>query len=1058
MSFDLPKIDNRKAFDIVQELQTLLSKTVPELQPGEEPSQALLNIVGRFCEITIDRLNKAPEKNFLAFLDLLGVSNRPAQPARVPVTFYPSAENIGFAIVPAGTQVAAPPAKGESDPVIFETERELLVVPAKLESLVLRDADRDRYIEYDSIVPQLPPSTATAVASSVAPSTAKRVKLLPHTLYVGFDLYPHWPAGNQMDLEFVLERGSEAKLDRRTLQWEICTEGPGEEGNATLLSPIADGTEGLSKSGHVVFKDLPEFEEVVFNGVRNRWLRCRLMTPITRNPAGVDGMVRSAHLPTVKTLTLRTEFERQGLSVDQAFSNGLKLDLTKDFFPFGEKPKFGDTLYLASEEIFSNPDATVTCEITLTNPAGAAADLPIPPVVPRNTKLRWEFWDGKEWADLGIAELKKGETRSSRITIIDRPQSVPGQARLFDTTQAMSVSGTVSFSFTRPPAALEIHGQKSYWIRVRIVSGDYGEEVRYEPDFEKGGYAVKPATYAPPSIHSISLRYTVNKNANPKALLLNNDFVWKRVSPDVAFAPFIPAETGIAPILFFGFTLPAVPPALPTPAGEQQPVGPVRFPSRSMSVFVSLAELQGSNADSYDALNVLAWEYWNGAAWIKWTVRDGTMGIRRSGLIRVLAPPDLALRREFGRERYWFRMLQKEGGFEPNLRSVILNTTMALQGITIPNEILGASNGQPLQKFRTTHAPVLESQLLEVREPTLPSYEEQLRIREEEGDAAIHFPDEVSDKGSEVWVRWHEVANFYSSSPRDRHYLLNRSNGEVTFGDGTHGLIPSVLPGNIRMTQYRTGGGETGNKPAFSVTQLKTAVPYIDKLTNWEPAAGGSDQESNEALLRRGPRGIRHGGRAVTVEDFQDLAMLASPEVALAKCVPLVDLKADPDSRHRIPGTVSVIVVPRSTSPKPLPSNELLDRVRSFLDASRPAAVASVASTGKLVLAYPEYVTIDIQLEIAVEDSDIASDVELGAKLALDRFLHPLTGGTAGTGWHFGRLPHRSDVFGLIERIPGVSHVRQLRVQTRVDREGADKTPHFLICCGRHEVTVTLEE
>ena len=81
------------------------------------------------------------------------------------------------------------------------------------------------------------------------------------------------------------------------------------------------------------------------------------MTPITRNPAGVDGMVRSAHLPTVKTLTLRTEFERQGLSADQAFSNSLKLDLTKDFFPFGEKPKFGDTFYLASEEIFSNPDA-----------------------------------------------------------------------------------------------------------------------------------------------------------------------------------------------------------------------------------------------------------------------------------------------------------------------------------------------------------------------------------------------------------------------------------------------------------------------------------------------------------------------------------------------------------------------------------------------------------------------------------------------------------------------------------------------------------------------------
>src|SRR5262249_31284473 len=140
----------------------LLSRSVPELDAEGEMSQALINIVARFSEIVIDRLNEAPDRNFLAFLNLLGVSPQPVQPARVPLTFYLSTENIGYAVVPAGTQVAAEPAKGEANPVIFETERELVVVPAKLDSLLLRDADRDRYLQYDSIVPQAPPAPNAA--------------------------------------------------------------------------------------------------------------------------------------------------------------------------------------------------------------------------------------------------------------------------------------------------------------------------------------------------------------------------------------------------------------------------------------------------------------------------------------------------------------------------------------------------------------------------------------------------------------------------------------------------------------------------------------------------------------------------------------------------------------------------------------------------------------------------------------------------------------------------------------------------------------------------------
>src|SRR5262249_3949554 len=152
-----------------------------------------------------------------------------------------------------------------------------------------------------------------------------------------------------------------------------------------------------------------------------------------------------------------------------------------------------------------------------------------------------------------------------------------------------------------------------------------------------------------------------------------------------------------------------------------------------MSVHVSLTvSAPVPTQDSPSGSVVGAWEYWNGFNWTKWTVRDNTQGIRRSGLIRFLAPSDFTASQEFGRERYWLRMRQAEAEFQPRLRRVLLNTTTAIEGATIENDILGASNGKPRQRFRTTQAPVLAGERLEVREPTAPPLKEILRIQKAE--------------------------------------------------------------------------------------------------------------------------------------------------------------------------------------------------------------------------------------------------------------------------------------------------------------------------------------
>lgn len=149
---NIPKIDKRTAADIEKQVKDLLSKSMGWQEPSSDADKsqgkrininiALIKIFARYCEIIIERLNKVPEKNFLAFLDLLGASRLPPQPARVPLTFTLSDKSTVDAVVPKGTQVAAQLAAGEKQPAIFETENEVVVTAAKLESIFVRDDNK----------------------------------------------------------------------------------------------------------------------------------------------------------------------------------------------------------------------------------------------------------------------------------------------------------------------------------------------------------------------------------------------------------------------------------------------------------------------------------------------------------------------------------------------------------------------------------------------------------------------------------------------------------------------------------------------------------------------------------------------------------------------------------------------------------------------------------------------------------------------------------------------------------------------------------------------------
>lgn len=449
-----------------------------------------------------------------------------------------------------------------------------------------------------------------------------------------------------------------------------------------------------------------------------------------------------------------------------------------------------------------------------------------------------------------------------------------------------------------------------------------------------------------------------------------------------------------------------------------------------------------------DLIQPLFWEYSvKNQSWESLLVEDETLSLTRTGCIEFLVPNDFAPPGD--KETYQIRVSLKTGVHPytppPKLQWVALNTVNAEQVITVREEILGSSNGNPNQTYSIFRKPVLAGQQLQIleRTPVLNSTINQQPLQDN-------------------WVNWIEVTDFYKSSGNDRHYLLDRNTGEVRFGDGINGMIPPPGIQNIRMQHYRSGGGGNGNVPAGSIKTLVTSTNKIEKITNLIAASGGAEKERYESLIERAPKILRHRDRIVTVEDYEDYAKLASPEVARALCVPLIDLATEPskvidslDDEERGRGKVSVIIVPQTFEKQPLPSQVLLAHVERKLQEKSLAGI-------QLSVVGPLYLGVTITLSLTLESMRFDDRVKRELDSKLVAFLHPLTG-RDGKGWPFGRKPHESDIYRLLNEISGIDHVNSLQIDFTADKpptgcgngnavDCIERSGRFLIFYGGHTV------
>lgn len=1014
MPLQPPVLDKRDTTAVAEEVRRRLGWAPA---PGDTLREALIAIFAHDCGHLLKGLNAAPQRQFETFVDHLRPTQRAAVPAHTVLVFEPVPRPAGAgpaALVPAGTAVAGPVPPGAREPLVFETLAPLTLSAARPVRAFVGDPGLARWADAAAALGLSaggadPEGTAgsgsaswVSVPWSMHLALPDGLPLLPETrvqLRLDIDGEPSWPAGTR--IEWIL-RGEAA---------------------AVPLVPESDGTAGLTQGGEIVFKQLPAWPQTPLAGRVARWIGCRLIAdgPLVRpprpvlgqNPEGAGRTVAAARLPArllAATVRLRTDLPPQ--AAEAVFWSGTPLDASRDFYPLGERPRFGDA-FLIKSLAFAQPGALLRLDVRLTNPADGAAPAPIATVATDHAPaLHWDAWGAAGWARVGHVK---------------------------DGTQGLTRSGTVVLTLPADTRPATLQGLPGGWLRGWLARGDYAVEPRpggTSTPIEAAMLALRQAEHRPPSIAQLSIAASLQspESAVGPVVIERGLTLTVQDLQDVAIglAPQSPDEPAT---LYVGLALPSA----PAVQGER-----LQF----------VLQLPGGAPQSADAdavgsaVTPTHWQYRAGGGWVDAAAQPLPSAQPLQPAVAVTAGGDWTRWKGSTVDEglYWLRVLRADSASLLPSRAW-LNAVAAVQQQTAIDEVLGSSAGTPGQVFALVHGNVLGETLLEVDEGApLPAGQER-DLRSTGGAEAVRTEPANGRLPARTWVRWQRVSDFSASGPSSRNYVLDARAGRVLFGDGRRGRIPPGGPNNMVMRRYRSGGGAQGNLPAGSVVQLRSSLPYVASVKQPLPATGGHDAESAEAARGAATAWLRHRGRAVGPDDHEDLACRAAPEVARARCVPACDLAADPIGVRPAAGCVSLAIVPREgepegTDPAPQPSADLQALVHRFV-AQRSAADARVVIVG------PVYVRIDSEIEVLPVPGADAAALADACRRRITAFLHPVTGGPQGAGWPFGRWPYVSDVRGALAGLPGLAEVRQLRLRAVDKPDGARGAPHAVACAGR---------
>jgi hypothetical protein len=228
-----PNLDDRVWADIVNESVSLIPKYAPQWT-DHGPSDIGITLIELFAwmvEGLTYRLNQVPEKNYLAFLDLLGIKRDPPEPARAFLTFSATPNPV---IVAKGRQAQTAGSETEA-PIIFETDQDVTVLPINLKvALQIGKVVFNKYTNVSTAF-TVPPAKGETINIAVGQSVQ---------LCLGFD------AASAQPIDLMIRLFAPLQAGQATVTWLYSSGALAPSAWTSLaVPPASDGTNGLQQDG-----------------------------------------------------------------------------------------------------------------------------------------------------------------------------------------------------------------------------------------------------------------------------------------------------------------------------------------------------------------------------------------------------------------------------------------------------------------------------------------------------------------------------------------------------------------------------------------------------------------------------------------------------------------------------------------------------------------------------------------------------------------------------------------------------------------------------------------
>jgi hypothetical protein len=746
---------------------------------------AITGIAARYLYAVIQRLNQSPEKNKLAFFDLLGLSLVPAQAARAPIVFQLSPDGSDATAI-KGTQVAAPPPPGSTEQIVFETERTTGLAAGQLKQVVSLWPGRDQYLDH----------TNDFLGSKKFQLFRKPLlEDTPHTLYLAHDKLLALAGVSTVVVEFELTQTSSEELSIIWQYWDGKVWRPFKFVRPACSLKEAkhlDGTAGLTTNGKFILEsDCAESKKTTVDGVEAFWIRGQLIEPLPQDPSKALPVVEQIRLGTIIKQELKANLTAESLNPAKPLATSA---------PGVEAIKFqGKVTNEAGAPLVKVP-------VRISSPSNP--NFPETSVLTRN--------DGAHDGEYETGILDHEDDYEIRVSFLSLEgvykRSTPDPNRTIDLDLTFNVSGIepeFAFSdgnkvdltkpffpfgqqpqpgsvfyfssqeiFSKPGAKLQIYVAKTITPQDQfdipsggnrknldhLIGFEYWNGKRWATLMHSVNFAEAPAEiidFADVPRDMVKTKVNDQEGYWMRARLIRGGYGFHAEVPTNAgngtnVFKFVISQPPSLAAFRIGYTW-ASPPEhaehvlafndfqYEDHTYEAQWPGETFFPFKFVNDVTPALYLGFAKKLPVDNIGIyfdvveepgetkgpaLLWEYFNGAAWEELSVEDETRNFRVPGILSFIGAEESQPLARFGSELHFIRARLKEDGppGEPAINGIFPNAVWASQQRTLNDAFLGLSTGMANQVLPFAQIPVLAGERIEVRELSGPRANVEWRI------------------------------------------------------------------------------------------------------------------------------------------------------------------------------------------------------------------------------------------------------------------------------------------------------------------------------------------